>query len=418
MPERKRPFRVGVFLYRHCRPLSRLYSLSKQGFPFMPPSRNSTPMRRLRSHARRNAHVHHPTLLRWFERAIMTLAWPVGALIETIYALRVIPGHPKSVRDFFSSGFRMLEAALCENVPLFEYTAFKLYEPARRILAKDYLYSTECNIFRLLNDRCGADNEEVQDKFRFAEICRQWGFPCIPTLAVYANGSQIFPDSPFLPHQPSLWVKDLRGSKGSGAGQWILQEGLYVSPEGHKKLPKELAESWLHRSCIVQPLLRNHAALDPVSDGNLAVIRIVSGIDTKGCVHLITHDISLPWGGFANRARSLIGKLDASGKIIGSFDHLGNSVPRHPETGALISDITVPYWQKAQELVKKAHRTAFSRFVFLGWDLAITAEGPVLIETNSGPGFFHHQLIDGIPLGHTAFSEIACSYLFEEKKCA
>jgi hypothetical protein len=80
-------------------------------------------------------------------------------------------------------------------------------------------------------------------------------------------------------------------------------------------------------------------------------------------------------------------------------------VERHPDTGAVIRGLEVPFWQEAVALACKAHSQAFTRFAFLGWDLALTADGPVILETNSGWGALFHQMLDG-PLGNTAFSDL------------
>lgn len=416
----KQPFMLALFLHARWPLLAKIYALSKRGFPFMLPSMNSSPMRRLRGHARCHAFAHHPLPLRWLERAVMTFTWPLGALIDTIYNLRMTPSNPAP--NNFPAVLRrlghMLALALFENVPSVEYQAYRLYDPKRSRMAGDYLYWNELNLLRLLNERNGADNEDVQDKGRFADICRRHGFPCIPPLAIYREGKQVFPDTPYVPDQPALWVKDLAGSQRRGAGQWVWRDGAYHSPEGKAASAEELAASWRKRNCIVQPLLRNHPDLESLSDGTLADMRIVTGIDPDGEVHLITHDITLPWGGFANRPKSALGKLDDSGRIIRTLYTDGRPAERHPETGAIFTDAVIPFWREARELVQQAHRKAFPRFVFLGWDVAITVEGPVLIETNSGPGFLHHQLLDDMPLGSTPFATIASRYFEKAEKCA
>lgn len=348
----------------------------------------------------------------------MTLTWPAGALIDTIHHLRMMPEHPENPASLLFLGGKMLALALLENVPPVEYHYFRLHHPERSRMACDYLYWNELDLLHLLNIRNGANNQDVQDKGRFAEICRDHGFPCIPTLAVYQGGGQIFPEKPYLPHEPELWVKDLAGSQRSGAGQWKLQEGFYLSSAGIRRTPEELTDSWKKRNCIVQPVLENHPDLECLSDGTLVDMRIVTGIDTNGEVHLITHNIILPWGGFANRPRSVLGKLDDSGRIVRTLYPDGRAIQCHPQTGATFSDALVPFWREARELVLEAHRKAFPRFVFLGWDVAITADGPILIETNSGPGFSLHQLLDDLPLGKTVFPSIASGYFEKDGKCA
>lgn len=409
---RKRPFGIARLLHRHCGPLGKLYSLSKFGFPFMPPDACASPMKRLRGSARKAVHAHRPPLQRWLVRMVMTLTWPFGALADTILSLR-LSALPLSFPARLSFGAHMWLLALRENVPPLEYGLYRLYEPTRRGRAGEYLYWSEGNIFRFLNALSGADNDDVQDKGRFAEICRVHGLPCIPTLAIFRGGRQVFPDIPFLPSQPCIWVKDLAGKQCSGAGKWRLQEGGYHDAAGRTRSSEELVSSWRKRDCIVQPCLGNHPELASLScaDGTLADIRIITGIEPDGTVHLITHQITLPWGGFANRPRSVMGLLDDEGRIVRTLYATGEAVERHPETGAVFADVVVPWWREARELAMRAHRQAFPRFVFLGWDIAITADGPVLIETNAGPGVLHHQLLDDMPLGRTAFPMIAHQYL-------
>jgi len=405
-----RPFRLSLILHQRWPLLAKLYSLSKQGFPFMLFGEQGSSMRQLRAVGRMEEYAHLSRIKRYTIRAIMTLSWPLGALIDTVFQ----SVHSEQPQNLFASLVRaghMYVLALTENVMPIQYRVYRLYEPNRRAWAKDYLYWSENNILRVLNDRNGANNDDVQDKGRFALICKQHDFPYIPTLAIYQNGRQTTPDEQFIPDKARVWVKDLAGSQRSGANQWRLQGNLYHDNQGKTQTPEELAKSWLSRDCLVQPVLSNHPQLNALSDGSLVDFRIITGIESNGDVHVITHVMALPWGGFANRPFSILCKLDEEGRVISAFTPKREPVERHPETNALIAEVVIPFWPETLELVKRAHRQAFSRFVFLGWDVAVTPDGPVLIETNSGPGFFHHQLIDDVPLGHTLFPQIAAQYI-------
>jgi hypothetical protein len=75
-----------------------------------------------------------------------------------------------------------------------------------------------------------------------------------------------------------------------------------------------------------------------------------------------------------------------------------------------IAGIEIPFWHESVELVVRAHAMAFAKFVFLGWDVALTKEGPLLLETNSGWGAIFHQMLDG-PLGYTPFSRIVAQHV-------
>ena len=58
----------------------------------------------------------------------------------------------------------------------------------------------------------------------------------------------------------------------------------------------------------------------------------------------------------------------------------------HPVTGVQFKGFQVPYWQECLELMRKALPLA-SKISNIGWDMAITPEGPLLIEANTIPGF-------------------------------
>lgn len=53
----------------------------------------------------------------------------------------------------------------------------------------------------------------------------------------------------------------------------------------------------------------------------------------------------------------------------------------HPDSGVIYKDYEIPYWDETIKLIKKLHPIIFG-FATLGWDIAITEEGPVIVEIN------------------------------------
>ena len=51
----------------------------------------------------------------------------------------------------------------------------------------------------------------------------------------------------------------------------------------------------------------------------------------------------------------------------------------HPLTGGRIAGRVLPHWQEAVDLAIRAH-AAFSEWAVIGWDIAWTPDGPVLLE--------------------------------------
>ena len=56
-------------------------------------------------------------------------------------------------------------------------------------------------------------------------------------------------------------------------------------------------------------------------------------------------------------------------------------VTKHPVTGFVFEGYQLPYWKEVKELVTNAH-LLLPEITTIGWDVAITPDGPVLVEGN------------------------------------
>ena len=56
----------------------------------------------------------------------------------------------------------------------------------------------------------------------------------------------------------------------------------------------------------------------------------------------------------------------------------------HPVSGARITGTRLPKWDGVREFAVRTHR-AFDDRILVGWDIAITPDGPVLVEGNGSP---------------------------------
>ena len=69
-----------------------------------------------------------------------------------------------------------------------------------------------------------------------------------------------------------------------------------------------------------------------------------------------------------------------------AMDKEKNIYPVHPYTGNAIEGFRFPDWDKAMDMVKRA-ALEVPGVGFVGWDVAFTDEGPILIEGNRRPGY-------------------------------
>ncbi|GGY11754.1 hypothetical protein GCM10007160_43390 [Litchfieldella qijiaojingensis] len=151
---------------------------------------------------------------------------------------------------------------------------------------------------------------------------------------------------------------------------------------------------------LVQKLQRNHSFFDQYTE-NLATVRVYVLVTERGistpfaCLKLPSRDNVADsfW-----RPGNLACDLDPkTGEIltirsqhrVGISDHA-----EHPETGKSILGETVPLWGRVMDLVHSC-ASIFYQVKYQSMDIAVTQDGPVLIEINTGGGFDLPQLASG-----------------------
>lgn len=75
-----------------------------------------------------------------------------------------------------------------------------------------------------------------------------------------------------------------------------------------------------------------------------------------------------------------------NGKLIGpAIDKAGNITDVVPSTKMAIDGFIIPYWEDVIKMVNEAAKVN-DKVNIVGWDVAISKDGPVIIEGNRGPG--------------------------------
>ena len=70
-----------------------------------------------------------------------------------------------------------------------------------------------------------------------------------------------------------------------------------------------------------------------------------------------------------------------------AMNYKGERYEKHPDTGVGFVGFSIPMWDKCKALVSEA--VPLTKGVpMVGWDIAITAEEPTIIEVNESPDLF------------------------------
>ncbi|MCL1965416.1 MAG: hypothetical protein FWF69_10245 [Firmicutes bacterium] len=207
------------------------------------------------------------------------------------------------------------------------------------------------------------------------------------------------------------WI-DLRGATEEALAQWAEGRGDVIGKpmEGSSgngivkykrgELPSlealRLAGIGLLEDCV-----RQHEALDALCPTSVNTVRVATllGDKKQGIVYASLRVgngnvvDNVDQGGMAAPVALATGVLTAVGA-----DKQGNRYETHPMTGARIPGFGIPYWAETVDMCLRAmHVVPQVRFV--AWDVAVTPDGPVLIEGNSFPSHAVPQFAAHYPDG-------------------
>lgn len=141
--------------------------------------------------------------------------------------------------------------------------------------------------------------------------------------------------------------------------------------------------------CLVEEVISQHKDLNKLYDKSVNSLRMFTFNDGK-VSHFLHAVLKLGNGGFVDNFSSggMYCFADLDGNIITpAIDQDDNIYEKHPITGENILGFKIPYFKEAINLVKNASLVV-NEVKYVGWDVAITDKGPVLIEGNCYPGIF------------------------------
>jgi hypothetical protein len=271
----------------------------------------------------------------------------------------------------------------------------------------------------------------LRDKPKFAEWCRMHSLPSVPALLEYDEGKLV---ATTLAGDPAaslpacdLFSKpnDATGGHGTerwrhvrtddGASGWVARDGRVrtaselLAELAHMSLTLPLKDERTSRRMLLQRCVRNHRDLLPLTPGALCTVRVLTfrAPGEHAQVLLAAYRMAVgdsPADNF--HFGGIITSVDlATGRLGSSLRRQGRvlvPVERHPDTGTVIAGHQLPYWCETLDLAARALDLARGIPV-LGWDVAITDDGPVLIEGNMASNPDIAQAPTGIPLSDTAF---------------
>lgn len=248
----------------------------------------------------------------------------------------------------------------------------------------------------------------LNDKLYFYRRCERFSLPHPELYAhVEDDEARVFR----RPRQPGPIAAKPIAERGG--------KGFRLLHPGEQDLDSEISFSrFLIRSVLGEPValiaqerITAHPALRDLAMDALPTARVTTVLDENGLPEVVTSVFRLPaeLGVLTDniKAGGILAAVDADGRLgIGRGGKFLGSFKVHPITGAQIEGRVLPEWKEVLDLARLAHRSAFCEYNLVGWDVAITQGGPVLIEGNSKPCAIVAQRANLTGLGATRFGEL------------
>lgn len=161
--------------------------------------------------------------------------------------------------------------------------------------------------------------------------------------------------------------------------------------------PEEMYEYFVNEPLmLIEEVIKQHHLINEIYPGCINSIRIMSVLkdDKFECFGA--------WMKFGANGSQVDGRIEGgsfagvdekTGIIVTTaIDGKNNRFECHPNTGVKILGFQIPFWKEVLELTERALRHV-DGIDFVGWDVAITESGPVIVEGNSRPALADYQLL-------------------------
>ena len=163
---------------------------------------------------------------------------------------------------------------------------------------------------------------------------------------------------------------------------------IALAGQNLENLYHELLENGMY---LVEDAIRQHPEMCKLCARSVNTVRIVTVISDKGNPNLVYSLVRI--GSGDNDVDNICSGgmytlLSSKGEIThpAFCDRTVTYYEQHPANGLPFIGFCIPYFREAGELCKKAALKE-PRMRYIGWDVAITPDGPVLVEGNNLPGY-------------------------------
>ncbi|MDQ1076948.1 MULTISPECIES: sugar-transfer associated ATP-grasp domain-containing protein [Microbacterium] len=307
----------------------------------------------------------------------------VGSVVER--AKEASEQHGKSLPLVVAD---MLYQAGVKNVGFQDYIDydFAILTPAERATYMTHPVSNQISQKYDHPDYRGIFQDKVEFDRRFSDFLRrEW-------MVVDADNADDL--RAFTERLGTIVTKEPVGQAGTGVHRYHAAE----------------VEDWdaFHRGLLergeilVEEVIRQHDDLAAVCPGTVNTTRVTAFFDGS-TTHILAMAQKFGRGAVSDQMTfgGFYTMLDENGHALGAgYDSHGHVHELHPDSGVRIADFQLPMIDEVKAFVDQVARVV-PQVQYVGWDIVVGPEGPVLVEGNWGAGVYENKpSVTGIRTGH------------------
>jgi len=194
-----------------------------------------------------------------------------------------------------------------------------------------------------------------------------------------------------------LIVKPVLGRAGRGIVLSIKENDQIMIRKGRERIP--LAEYDLPDAAIIQEVVTQCEEMSNIASSSVNTIRVLTLLTKDKEVIPISSSMRFGVGDvYVDNWSSggiAVGVDHATGRLKElAYDKLGKQYRSHPVSNYVFNKFQVPMWEEVLAIAARVQH-ACTFYKLLGMDIALSTEGPVLIEVNASPDIVFQEQTAG-----------------------
>ncbi|KPH76067.1 sugar-transfer associated ATP-grasp domain-containing protein [Oceanobacillus caeni] len=277
--------------------------------------------------------------------------------------------HQLAKRSRIIQNLDFLSSIIIYGTTLEDYLLYEFYNKSHK---ERKTYVTGRKLHNFFDEVNNKDKTDIFiDKNKFAQLFSK--YLGRKTFSLDLDGKNTEDAKKWLRNMDVIFAKPTKGAEGKGVTRLSVTD---IENTIQYCLENKLGT-------LEEPIVQ-HPDMNILYPDAINTVRLITFIENNK-VKLLGATLRIGNGGYIDNAGSggIFASIDINeGKLDSvAFNKSGKKHEKHPITNQMIKGFQIPLWPQVTELCKKA-ALEIPDVKSVGWDVALTEKGPILIEGN------------------------------------